>query len=86
MFNYNADSTLVDTTKTTSTIHPHNRELLINLLPFTEYAKGSEIDVIPTFSRLLSPQMHHFRNRILPVRPRLFRAADEKASVHTDND
>jgi hypothetical protein len=45
LYSYNAEGELQDSTKTLYTCRPDERRILLNVFPFTDYGKGSEIKV-----------------------------------------
>lgn len=45
LYSYNAEGELQDSTKTIYTCRPDERRILLNVFPFTDYGKGSEIKV-----------------------------------------
>ncbi|MEL7832843.1 hypothetical protein [Fodinibius sp. Rm-B-1B1-1] len=45
LYSYNAKGELQDSTKTIYTCRPDERRILLNVFPFTNYGKGSEIKV-----------------------------------------
>ncbi|MGK7370875.1 MAG: hypothetical protein ACNS64_11740, partial [Candidatus Halalkalibacterium sp. M3_1C_030] len=45
LYSYNAEGELQDSTKTLYTCRPDEQQVLLNVFPFTDYGKGSEIKV-----------------------------------------
>jgi hypothetical protein len=45
LYSYNAEGELQDSTKTIYSCRPEEQQVLINIFPFTDYGKGSEIKV-----------------------------------------
>ncbi|MDZ7660524.1 hypothetical protein [Fodinibius sp.] len=45
LYSYNAEGQLKDSTRTIYTCQPEERSVLLNIFPFTDYGKGSEIKV-----------------------------------------
>jgi hypothetical protein len=45
LYSYNAEGELQDSTKTIYSCRPEEQQVLINVFPFTDYGKGSEIKV-----------------------------------------
>tara|TARA_R110002126_G_scaffold169359_4_gene318295 strand:+ start:12057 stop:12749 length:693 start_codon:yes stop_codon:yes gene_type:complete len=45
LYSYNAEGELQDSTKTIYTCKPEEEKILLNVFPFTDYGKGSEIKV-----------------------------------------
>jgi hypothetical protein len=45
LYSYNAEGELQDSTKTIYSCRPEEQQVLINVFPFTNYGKGSEIKV-----------------------------------------
>ena len=45
LYSYNAEGELQDSTKTIYSCQPDEQQVLINVLPFTDYGKGSEIKI-----------------------------------------
>ncbi|WP_020404869.1 hypothetical protein [Gracilimonas tropica] len=45
LYSYNAEGELQDSTKTIYTCKPDEQQVLLNVFPFTDYGKGSEIKV-----------------------------------------
>ena len=45
LYSYNAEGELQDSTKTLYTCRPDEQQVLLNVFPFTDYDKGSEIKV-----------------------------------------